>query len=142
MTIQQDRRPAWVLLTGATGMVGQVLLKELLTRGHRVLCLVRGQSPSIARRRIADALRAWRCDADSWLERGALAVLRGDLHAACAGVEPTILERLRGRIGSVIHAAGSTRFSDSANGEPARTNVDGTRNVLTFAEFVNAATGI
>ena len=36
-----DGKPAWVLLTGATGFVGQGLLGTLLNRSHRVLCLVR-----------------------------------------------------------------------------------------------------
>ena len=41
-----DSKP-WVLLTGATGLLGSAILHELLVRGHRVLCVVRAVTPAI-----------------------------------------------------------------------------------------------
>lgn len=42
-----DERAKTVFLTGATGFIGRHVLRELLARGYRVRCLVRG--PSIGR---------------------------------------------------------------------------------------------
>ena len=124
----------WVLLTGATGFVGAALAHELLLRDRRVLCLVRAETPAAARERISRSLQPWTKDVERLLEVGRLAVIRGDLHHPTAGVTDAVRTALRGRIRSLIHAAGSTRFTATATGEPARTNVDGTRQVLALAD--------
>jgi thioester reductase-like protein len=123
----------WVLLTGATGVLGSYLLQELLARGHRVLCLVRAPSPSAARQRLSVTARCACGDIESRLEQGQLAILRGDLHRPRLGLDDRTVAGLVGRIRSVIHAAGSVVFTAQRDGEPLRTNVDGTREVLTLA---------
>lgn len=133
--MQNGRRVSspWVLLTGATGFVGQCLLGELLDRDYRVLAIVRGASPADARSRLAAALAPWKRDVERYLETGRLAVLRGDLHQDGLGISPDVVQNLRGSIASVVHAAGSTAFHARADGEPARTNVDGTREIFRVA---------
>jgi nucleoside-diphosphate-sugar epimerase len=124
----------WVLVTGATGFVGAALVYELLSRGHRVLCLVRAATPASARERMMEALRGWTSDAERLLETGRLAVPRGDVHISDAGLSEALCRSLRGRIKSLVHAAGHTRFASTSDGEPALTNVDGTRNILRLAK--------
>ena len=132
-TAPQSNEP-WVLLTGATGFVGQGLLTELLDRGRRVLCLVRAATPAEARGRLTDALRPWGRDAQREMESGRLAVLRGDLCRPSLGIGEGTRAGLRGRVESVVHAAGSTRFAAGQDGEPTRTNVAGTREVFRVAD--------
>lgn len=124
---------SWVLLTGATGFIGQCLLGELLDRGHRVLALVRAAAPADARERLARAMTPWGRDIEKHLESGQLAILRADLLAPHLGVSQNVLRRLRGALASVIHAAGNTTFRMRPDGEPTRTNVDGSREVFRLA---------
>jgi nucleoside-diphosphate-sugar epimerase len=124
----------WVLVTGATGFLGAALVAELLGRGRRVLCLVRAATPANARTRIADALRNWTRSVERLLETGRLAVLRGDVCQAHAGLNDPLRATLRGRVAALVHAAASTRFTATGNGEPERTNVTGTRHVLELAQ--------
>lgn len=123
----------WILLTGATGQLGSCILHELLVRGHRVMCLVRAATPATARSRLAAGVRHAHGDIEPELESGRLAVLRGDLREPGLGIDPAVAGRLRGALAMVIHAAGSTIFESRSDGEPIRTNVDGTRGVFRLA---------
>jgi nucleoside-diphosphate-sugar epimerase len=137
--LHDDRRQndSWVLLTGATGFVGGAVLAELIARGRRVLCLVRAATPDRARRRIVEALHGADCDAQALLESGRLAVLRGDLLRPNAGLDEGVIEMLRDAVVSVVHAAGSTVFDARHDGEPARTNIEATREIFRLAVRCN-----
>jgi len=109
-----------VLLTGATGFVGQELLERLLTRGDRhVHALVRADDDEGAAQRLPrhDRLSAWAAD----IERDGL------------GLEPRIAEALAERVSAVIHCAASVSFSLGLE-ESRRVNVDGTARVAELAE--------
>lgn len=127
-----DSKP-WVLLTGATGLLGSAILHELLVRGRRVLCVVRADTPSAARRNLASALPSWGTSAEASLECGQLAAIRGDICRPQLGFSPALTQRLCGMVGSVVHAAGSTAFSSMVDANLNRTNVEGTRNLFEFA---------
>jgi len=124
---------SWVLLTGATGFLGQCLLGELLDRRYRVLAIVRAGAPAEARSRLGEAMKPWGRDIEAHLESGQLAILRGELLAPDLGVSQDVLRHLRGTLASVVHAAGNTTFRKRPDGEPARTNVEGSREVFRFA---------
>lgn len=128
-----DHPKSWVLLTGATGLLGSAVLKELLARGCHVLGVVRASAPGEARRRVAAALEGWGCAADGFLESGQLAVIRGDLHRPQLGLTTTVVRRLGEMAGSIVHAAGSTAFSTRTDANLVRTNVEGTRHVFELA---------
>jgi len=129
----------WVLLTGASGLLGSAILKELLDGGRQVLCLVRAANPAAARQRVATALNPWGCVAETFFERGQLAAIRGDLLIPRLGLGAPIVQRLGEMVGSVVHAAGSTNFSSRTDAGLSRTNVDGTRLVFELAEACRCA---
>jgi thioester reductase-like protein len=87
-----------LLLTGATGFVGQELLGRLLERGDRhVHALVRADDDRAAAARLPDheRLSAWAAD----IERPRL------------GLEAVRADALAERVSTVIHCAASVSFS-------------------------------
>jgi thioester reductase-like protein len=109
-----------VLLTGATGFVGQELLGRLLDRGDRhVHALVRADDDRSAAKRLPghDCLSAWPAD----LERPGL------------GLPPKRADALAERVSTVIHCAASVSFSLGL-AESRRVNVYGTARVAELAE--------
>jgi nucleoside-diphosphate-sugar epimerase len=104
-----------VLLTGATGFVGKEILDRLLSRGRRVYTLVRAEDDDAAAGRLP--------------RRARLTAVAGDIERPGLGLAP----RVAADVTTVIHCAASVSFGLSL-AESRRVNVDGTRNVLDFAE--------
>ena len=111
LSLHSNQSQAWVLVTGATGLLGSAVLKELLGRGQRVLCIVRASTPWQARCRLAHGLSVWGAAADSNYESGQLAAIRGDISQPRLGLSESTVRRLGGRVKSVVHAAGSTALT-------------------------------
>lgn len=108
------------LLTGATGLLGSVVVAELLRRGHRCAVLVRNANK--AAQKLFGLLSAIGLDA-LVLANGRLSFVEGDL--------PDHLPLLtRTRIDRVVHAAACTRFDLNGDGDPYRTNAMGTAALL------------
>lgn len=124
---------SWVLLTGATGLLGSALLADILARGYRVMCIVRADSPGEARVRLTTALEPWRCSAEHFLQTGHLAAIRGDLRRPQLGLNAALVKWIGGWVGSVVHAAGSTAFSTRSDADLARVNIEGTRDLFELA---------
>ena len=130
-----------VLITGATGMVGSQLMAKLLARGVSVAVLARDssqRSPDPARRttisasqRIETLLSRFESNWGKPLARPT--VLRGDLTRESLGLDPESLDWIGNHVNGVIHSAASLSFrpaSESSSGEPYRTNVFGTANLI------------
>ena len=94
------------LVTGATGFIGWHVARQLLARGHTVRALVRPGS------------KVRELDVE---------VVTGDLR------DPESLERAVAGCGLVFHIAADYRLWAKDPGELFRSNVDGTRNLLTAA---------
>ncbi len=105
-----------VLLTGATGLFGRELARELLARGCRVFALARGRSAAEARGHVVNAVGA----------SEGLTVLHGDLSLPELGLRRTP------RVDALLHAGASTVFGLPL-AEARRANVEATRNVLELA---------
>jgi dihydroflavonol-4-reductase len=105
-------KPA-VLVTGATGFVGAALVRELRSRGHRVVAFARANSP---RAELADLDLRW-CDGDL-LDR---ASLERALAQTC---------ELSSAPPWVVHAAAVISYRTRDQDLQRRVNVEGTRNVL------------
>lgn len=130
-----------VLLTGATGMVGSQLMAKLLASGVSVAVLARDtvrRNASVAKRttvsahdRIEALLTRFESGWEQRLSRPL--VIRGDLNSESLGLEPKILDWIANNVTRVIHSAASLSFrpaSESSGGEPYRTNVGGTTNLI------------
>jgi thioester reductase-like protein len=109
--------PAVVLLTGATGFVGKVVLAELLRRREalgieRVLALVRAKDPEQADARLRSEVLGSPCFAgeapgyEKWLE-----AVAGDITRPGLGIAGEAAERVRADVSHVIHCAASVEFS-------------------------------
>ncbi len=117
-----------LLLTGATGFLGRYLLRELLSAGYHVAVLARSTAARTASERIA-ALRAW-CEETTGRCLPAPTVLCGELTLPDLGLSPGDRCWLDAHCRSVIHAAAQTVLRQTPDGEPTRSNVDGTRHLL------------
>ncbi|HQD84994.1 MAG TPA: SDR family oxidoreductase, partial [Quisquiliibacterium sp.] len=115
-------------VTGASGFIGKRLVRKLLERrGAVVHFLVRDADPEKV-----DALRAyWGVDA-----RRAIAV-QGDIARAGLGLKPADRKALTGKIRHFFHLAALYDLKAEAD-EQIRVNVEGTRNVVRFANEIKA----
>jgi len=114
---------ATILLTGATGTVGQALVPSLKKRGHRLICLVRGTNP---KQRIQAELGDYITDDDHcW---------NGDVTEQCGGVDSSLIREWRGKIDHLVHLAGSIKFDERLADDTQRMNVEGIQNVLALAD--------
>jgi len=97
------------LVTGATGFVGAAVARALLSAGWQVRALVRGTSDR------------------SNLQRLPVQIAVGDLQVA-ASLEPALA-----KCGALFHVAADYRLGAPDPAQLYRTNVEGTRNLLTAA---------
>lgn len=117
-----SRPPGALVVTGATGFLGTVLLPELLKREARpLICLVRADDDAHARRRGQDVIDDPRV---TWL--------RADIEEPALGLDPEAWQRLADRTSGVMHCAASTRFDHPLH-EAQQINVDGTLRLLDLA---------
>ena len=109
-----------VLLTGATGFVGMELLRRFIERGdRRIHALVRAADDEAAAERLPAHAR--------------LSAVAGDIEQPGLGLSEENRERLAQDVTTVVHCAASVSFDLSLE-ESRRVNVDGTRNVVDFAQ--------
>lgn len=119
------------LLTGATGLVGSYLLRELARTERSVAVIARSTPRESARQRIEDIMVRWERELGYLLPRPV--VFEGDLLQPDLGLSAEAARWLARNCHSVIHSAASMTFqADPRRGEPHRTNVQGTANLLAF----------
>ena len=125
--------PRTVFLTGATGVLGGRILKDLLqSTSSRIYCLARGKDPVHCRERVRSFLRVY--DDDGTLEPAFLArvtVLRGDVTQDRLGLSGPVFAELQSCTDITIHAAANTSLLLKYKRlEPI--NVQGTGRVIEF----------
>ena len=115
------------LVTGATGYVGRVLVRHLLKSGELVCVLIRGDEGS-AQHRVSELFPGYRLRyGDRFM------VLAGDVTLPDLGIPRPPAFGIGQRNLNVWHAAANLSFSEGDRDLVMRTNVEGTRNVLNFA---------
>lgn len=119
------------LLTGATGLLGRYLLRDLLIRNHSVAVIVRPTKYESAAQRIDNVLAHWEQQWQRWLPRPV--ILAGDINQPALGLDSADRTWVRANCRSVLHSAASLAFQQEGD-EPWRTNVDGLKNLLDFCE--------
>jgi thioester reductase-like protein len=120
-----------VLLTGATGFLGGVILARLIDEtDHDVVALIRAEDDPGARRRLADVSeRLWGVR----VPPRRVVALAGDIESAGFGLSRSKWEELAAGTTSIVHAAATIRF-DLPLADARRTNVGGAANVVALAE--------
>lgn len=117
------------LLTGATGLLGCYLLRDAYRLGIRLAVVARSSGGLSARTRIDAVMTRWERQAGYCLPRPV--VIEGDLGSPRLGLGDREVRWIAQNCESVIHNAASLTFSsDERTGEPWRSNVQGTENVL------------
>lgn len=122
---------ARLLLTGATGLLGRYLMKDLLSRGIDLAVLVRPSRRNDPHQRIEAAMRVWEQELRRSLPRPT--VLCGDIISPDLGMSGPEIRWAAENCDGLIHNAASLSFvSTGRDSEPWRSNVGGVENVLEF----------
>jgi thioester reductase-like protein len=120
---------SYLLLTGATGLLGRSLLRDLAAAGRRVAVLVRGSRTADAAARVDELLADWQDVAGAVVE--CPVVLEGDITRPELGLDPAAAAWVARHVGDVVHSAASLSFERRpSDDEPYASNVRGTANVL------------
>lgn len=126
----------YLLLTGATGLLGRYLMRDLITAGVPLAVLVRRSRRKTPEMRVEAAIRNWEEIEGRSFKRPV--VLEGDITQPDFGLTPDQTKWAAENVDSVLHNAASLSFvSTGRNAEPWRSNVDGTKNVLDFCREAN-----
>src|SRR3990172_2956038 len=121
-----EDQPPRILMTGATGFLGHFVLRELLRRGQHVVAMLRPPvDESLAR--LTTMMKQVGADADPHLQSRQLQIVEG-------GLPDSLSEPVWGRTATVVNCAASLQLFSDSNGEPFKTNVDGTRAIIDWAQ--------
>ncbi len=118
----------FVLLTGATGLVGGLVLANLLQNEQPVAVLVRGNRRRTALERAEILMRRLEERFGRLFSRPV--VLSGDLNSPELGLAPSDRDWVAANCNSIIHSGANLLFrpaKDHPDNEPFRTNVTGTK---------------
>lgn len=133
---ESTERTYWIM-TGATGLLGAYLMRDLLTRGERLAVIVRGKRKMSPQQRVEGLIQHWETSLGRPLPRPV--ALEGDLSQPSLGLSLDDQEWVREHGRALLHNAASLRFYlQESTGEPYRSNVDGTRHAID----VSRSTGI
>jgi thioester reductase-like protein len=126
----------YTLLTGATGLVGRYLIKDLLLAGKRMVLLVRDSEKLNAQERVEQILQCWEKELSISLPRPVVMV--GDVKKEDFGLNEVDLQWLTVNCTQVIHSAASLTFIGSdRSAEPWSTNYDGSKYFVDLAKKIN-----
>jgi thioester reductase-like protein len=119
----------YTLLTGATGLVGSVLMRDLLCKRERVAVLVRPTRQQAAAERIESILQPWESCATEPIARPVC--LTGVVNAPNLGLDAESQQWLARHCTRVIHNAAILKFTaTSRHADPWKTNFGGTQRTL------------
>jgi thioester reductase-like protein len=127
---------AYMLLTGATGLLGRYLLRDLTLADIPLAVIVRSSKRDSAVSRIETAMAHWEKELGRALVRPV--VLEGDITESRLGLSDREVNWLAENCSSIVHSAASlTFYAEEKTGEPYRSNIQGTRNVLELCRLAN-----
>lgn len=123
----------YYLLTGATGLLGNYLCRDLMQQGVPLAVLVRSNRRQSARMRVEQMMAEWEERLGIPLPRPV--VLEGDISQPDLGLDAVSFRWAAENCSAVIHNAASLTFhSTNPEGEPWRSNIAGTQHVLDFCK--------
>ena len=125
----------YIALTGATGLLGSYLLKDLLRRDIPVLALIRSSRRESAKQRIEGILRRFETQLGRALPRPV--IMESDLHKPELGLNMAQIHWISQHVESILHNAASLTFVADESGEPYASNVKGMQHVLQLCQSAN-----
>ncbi|NFA58892.1 thioester reductase domain-containing protein [Clostridium sporogenes] len=129
---EYDNKLENCLLTGSSGYLGGYILRELLQQTQiQIYCLVRGKSHEEAEKKIKKNLDKFKISDDD-LKR--IHIVLGDFSKKNMGIEQESYDKLSKKIDCVYHNGALVHFLYSYK-ELKQSNVEGTKEVLSFAAF-------
>lgn len=136
-TFTHSSKSSYLFLTGATGLVGRFLIRDLLVKGYRLALLVRPTEKLTAIERVEVILQHWEAELEICLPRPV--VLEGDVTQKDLGLSKEDVHWLTENCDQVIHNAAVLTFDGSdRQGEPWRTNLNGTMQFANLAKKIGA----
>jgi thioester reductase-like protein len=123
----------YVLITGATGLLGQYLLADLFDRDQKIAVLVRSNKNNSAAERIEAIMQRWETVRGKPLPRPV--ALDGNIHESDLGLSLRERRWVADHCDRLLHNAAHLNFHGDHNSEPYRTNLTGTENVIGFARL-------
>jgi len=124
--------PKTLLITGATGLLGSYLVRDLLLDGRRLAVVVRRDRKRPAAARVEQIVAHWEETLGKRLTRPT--VLEGDLARPLCGLDPQALRWVAEHCDELLNNAASLTFRGTdRDQEPWLTNVTGTREILAVA---------
>jgi len=134
-----------IFVTGATGFIGSnFLLRAIGSKVERAIVLARSSGGQSAASRVRDALvqanagYAVAVDVDQVM--AAIDVVEGDITAPSLDLTSTDISARFGRIEEVWHFAATLNYEKFNSESISTTNVEGTENVMAFANAIDAGT--
>ena len=119
----------YIGLTGATGLLGSYLLKDLLIAGQNVVAFVRKSRTESVRSRIETILQYFEKLNGHFLPRPI--VIESDLGQENLGISTEWNHWIQQHVDTMLHNAASLEFQrDEKTNEPYHSNIEGTKNVL------------
>ncbi|HVW02722.1 MAG TPA: SDR family oxidoreductase [Planctomycetaceae bacterium] len=124
---------AYHLLTGATGLLGRYLLRDLLLADVPVAVLVRATRRATIRQRVESMMCYWDNQLGHPLPRPV--ILEGDICQPDLGLDARSVDWVADHCDTFVHNAASLTFhSTGPESEPWRSNVNGTRHALDICQ--------
>ena len=125
----------YTLLTGASGLVGGFLMRDLLAGNRRLAVLIRSQRRQTAAERVESVLARWESLLDRPIPRPVC--LEGDINLPHLGLTSRDRRWIARHCRRVLHNAAALTFAGAdRRKDPWRTNVGGTRRVLQLCREV------
>ena len=121
-----------VLITGASGFVGKVLIEKLLRacpKIKRIFVLIRPKWNKQAEERLRDLLETPLFDAVRDSLDGRIVLLEGDVAQENLGLAAASLARVLAEVSVVFHSAATVKFDEPLK-QSVAINIAGTRNII------------
>lgn len=123
----------YTLVTGATGLVGRYLIRDLLLEGVDLALMIRPTAKMSVADRAEQILQYWERELGRPLVRPI--VLSGDVSDQGLGLSSSDRSWVARNCGAILHNAASLTFhGEDRSADPWRTNLDGTARILELCE--------
>lgn len=126
----------YILLTGATGFIGQCVLRRLLVKDVPVVTIARAKGDMTSADRITNIVKGFEKEEGRELPKPIC--FTGDITQELLGLDDNALDWFEANCKSVLHNAASIRFhapDGDRTKDPYLSNINGTQNMLDLCKF-------